>query len=63
MEVLRMVAIVDAEKCDGCGTCVDACSTEAITIVDDVAVVDENECVDCEVCVDECPNGAISMSE
>jgi len=58
-----MVAIVDAEKCDGCGTCVDGCATEAIAIVDDVAVIDEDECVDCEVCVDECPSGAITMSE
>jgi len=59
----KMVAVVDPEKCDGCGTCVDECSTEAISIVDNVAVVNADECVDCEVCVDVCPNGAITMSE
>ncbi|MHC1582259.1 MAG: 4Fe-4S binding protein [Candidatus Syntropharchaeia archaeon] len=58
-----MVAVVDPEKCDGCGTCVDECSTGAITIENDVAVVNEEECVDCEVCVDACPNEAITMQE
>lgn len=60
----KMVAIIDKEKCDGCGTCVEACPSEAISIGDDEkAKVNEEECVDCESCVDECPNQAISMSE
>jgi ferredoxin len=59
-----MVALIDKEKCDGCGTCVESCPAEAITIGDDEkAKVDDEECVDCETCVDECPNGAISMPE
>jgi len=58
-----MPARVETEKCDGCGTCAEACPTEAIKVVDDVAVVDEEECTECGVCVDECPNGAISLPE
>lgn len=59
-----MVAVIDKEKCDGCGTCVEACPSEAISIGDDEkAKVNAEECVDCESCVDECPNQAISMSE
>ena len=54
-------ARIDVEKCDGCGTCVEACPSEAIKIDNNIAVVDEEECVDCESCVDECPNDAISM--
>lgn len=56
-----MPAKVDLDKCDGCGTCVEACPAEAIKIENEKAVVDEEECVDCETCMDECPNNAISM--
>lgn len=51
---------IDKEKCDGCGTCVDACPSEAITIVDEKAVINEEECVECGTCVEECPNEAIT---
>ena len=57
-----MPAVVNAEKCDGCGTCVEACPNEAITL-NDVAHVDEEECLECGTCEDECPNDAISLIE
>jgi ferredoxin len=57
-----MVAKIDAEKCSGCGSCVDVCPTDAIT-VDDIAVVDANECTDCGSCVDECPEEAIEVED
>jgi len=56
-----MPAVVDLEKCEGCGDCVEACPTEAIEIVDDKAKIKEDECADCAVCVDECPKEAISV--
>lgn len=56
-----MVAVVDADVCTGCETCVDACPSEAIRMEDGIAVVDADLCVDCEACVDECPAEAIHM--
>lgn len=58
-----MAAIVDPDKCDGCGACVDVCPMEAIEIVDDKAIIDEDECGDCGACVDECPTEAITLPD
>jgi ferredoxin len=58
-----MPAIIDAEKCEGCESCVDVCPTDAITMVDGKAVVDPEECGDCGACVDECPTEAITLPE
>jgi len=56
-----MPAVIDEEKCVGCGACVDVCPTEVITMEDDVAKINPAECVDCGTCVEECPQEAISM--
>ena len=56
-----MPAVVDAEKCTGCESCVDECPSEAISMQDEIAVVDEEACADCGVCVDVCPAEAITM--
>jgi len=59
-----MAAMIDSEKCTGCGDCVDTCPLNAISLNDQPkAVVDENECTDCETCVEACPVQAISMPE
>lgn len=56
-----MAAIVDAEKCTGCETCIESCPLDAITIQDCIAVVDKDTCGDCGACVDVCPVEAISV--
>jgi ferredoxin len=59
-----MVAKVNVEECTGCGTCVDECPQEAISLNDDdIAVINADECTDCGMCVDACPTEAISMEE
>jgi NAD-dependent dihydropyrimidine dehydrogenase PreA subunit len=56
-----MPAVIDKEKCTGCGSCESCCPVEAITMDGDVAVVSD-ECIDCGACVDECPLEAIEMA-
>ena len=54
------MAYVISDECTSCGTCVDACPSDAISEGDDKYVIDPEECVDCGTCVDECPAEAIS---
>ena len=57
-----MVAKVNADECVGCGSCVDECPSEAISMNDnDIAVINADECTDCGMCVDACPTEAITM--
>ena len=57
-----MAAIVDVEKCTGCGDCIESCPTESIKVDNEKAVIDD-ECIECGACVDECPNEAISVPD
>ena len=56
-----MVAVIDLEKCQGSGECIDVCPSEAIEVKEGKAVVDADLCADCGVCEDVCPNDAITI--
>ena len=51
---------VMTEKCTGCGTCIDVCPTEAITIESGKAEI-TMVCIDCGACPRVCPEGAIKI--
>jgi len=55
-------AKVDAEKCTGCGLCIEECPVHAISLGDEGAAVVAQTCTGCGDCVDTCPNYAISMA-
>ncbi len=56
-------SVVDAEKCTGCGTCVEWCQVKAINLEGETATIDYARCIGCGVCVDKCDNEAISLRE
>ena len=70
-----MAAIVNKDKCTGCGDCIDVCPCGAIEIQCDgvccgsacpiggvkKAFVNADICADCTACVEVCPTQAISM--
>ncbi|MCK4376126.1 MAG: 4Fe-4S binding protein, partial [Candidatus Brocadiae bacterium] len=55
-----LLAVVDADKCTGCGLCQEVCPTGAISM-DEVARIDRAQCTGCGQCVAECPEDALSL--
>ena len=62
---------IDAETCNGCGKCVEACPVEAVSLVSandpdharlKTARIDESVCLGCGVCARACARDAIDMT-
>ncbi len=52
---------VDAEKCRGCGTCVDECFFSAMVFDGDKPSVNDDLCKGCGRCVSVCPESALRL--
>ncbi len=62
--MLRQIIIIDRDKCDGCGLCVQACHEGAIGLQDGKAVLLRDDyCDGLGNCLPVCPTGAISFEE
>jgi NAD-dependent dihydropyrimidine dehydrogenase PreA subunit len=53
---------VDADRCSGCGICVQDCPVGAIRLKDKKAIV-RDECTRCGACVRNCPEEALNLDE
>ncbi|TFF88041.1 MAG: 4Fe-4S dicluster domain-containing protein [Promethearchaeota archaeon] len=53
--------IPDESKCVGCGTCIEFCPTEAISLKDEKAVHKDKLCIGCGQCYLQCPEGAVEL--
>jgi NAD-dependent dihydropyrimidine dehydrogenase PreA subunit len=64
MRYLSNVATLDfvADKCNGCGRCVEVCPHGVFSLVDKRAyVADRDLCMECGACVKNCLTGALSV--
>lgn len=60
----RAYPVIDEEKCDGCGKCVEVCHMNAITINENMkAVINRKKCKMCGRCINTCPTSAIYAKE
>ena len=54
----RQTVWIDIQRCTGCGTCVEVCPVEAITLANGRAHINHETCTGCKACVNACPEGA-----
>ncbi len=58
---MDVMPVIEVEKCQGCGLCVDVCTCGALKVVGGtVQAVKVEDCGWCTMCELVCPNGAIS---
>ena len=56
-------AVVDTESCAGCGTCVERCQVNAVTINEEsgYSMINLDRCIGCGNCVVTCPSQALQL--
>lgn len=55
------IPVIEREKCDGCGLCVNVCSLNGLVLVNNVVTfIQTTECNWCALCEAVCGRGAIS---
>jgi ferredoxin len=57
-----IVQVTDAEACTLCGSCVDACMRDAISL-NETIVIDARLCTGCGDCIEACPQDVLELVE
>ncbi len=59
--VSSFIVTVDEGECSGCGSCVDRCQMEALTLDGEVVTRTAESCIGCGLCISVCPTEALKM--
>ncbi|MFK4785220.1 ATP-binding protein [Fusobacterium sp. MFO224] len=61
---IKFKSYIPKEKCVACGSCMEVCPTQAISIFHGIyAIVNSNKCVGCRKCFKVCPISIIEFKE
>lgn len=63
IRIIEGTAMVDKDKCTGCGRCLKPGHCTAIELDNGVAYIYPKKCIGCSICVSLCPEKAITMKE
>ncbi len=55
--------VVDPDRCDACGTCLERCPMDAVVEGEEHMEIDPRRCIGCGVCLSTCPSDAMSLAE
>lgn len=58
----QVFTVVDPNRCNGCGLCVEICPSDTLTMVDGKATVTGDHSLSCGQCAAVCPVGAITVT-
>jgi uncharacterized Fe-S center protein len=53
--------VIELSNCTGCGQCVEGCSFEALSLLEEKMVRDDEKCMNCNNCLYICPEGVFSL--
>lgn len=56
-----MPPVIDKGKCTVCGTCVEICPGDVLSMENEPVVAHPEECWHCGACYLDCPEGAITI--
>ena len=59
--VSSFIVAVDQDACNGCGTCIDRCQMDALTLDGAVIIRDARRCIGCGLCISVCPTEALKL--
>ncbi len=51
----------DSDKCSGCGTCINRCPMDALSLNDGRALLNPDRCIGCGLCVSTCSAGSMTL--